>query len=107
MAGLRFHGLRHAAGTLGARTGATTKELMVRLGHSSSRAAMIYQHAAEERDRLIADRLDVMIAEERQPNVVAIEKAVRKKARSETPSNVARTLHDGGTSPAKKKAPGL
>ena len=107
VAGLRFHDLRHAAGTLAARTGATTKELMVRLGHSSSRAALIYQHAAEERDRLIADRLDVMIAEERQPNVVAIERAGRKQARSETPSNVARTLHDGGTSSAEKKAPGL
>jgi Phage integrase family len=107
VAGLRFHDLRHAAGTLAARTGATTKELMVRLGHSSSRAALIYQHAAEERDRLIADRLDVMIAEERQPNVVAIERAGHKKPRSETPPNVARTLHDGGASSAQKKAPGL
>jgi hypothetical protein len=80
---------------------------MVRLGHSSSRASMIYQHAAEERDRLIADRLDVMIAEERQPNVVAIERAGRKKAQSGTQSDVARTLHDGGTPSVKKKAPGL
>jgi hypothetical protein len=80
---------------------------MVRPGHSSSRAAMIYQHAAEERDRLIADRLDAMIADERQPNVVAIESAGRKKARSESPPNVARTWHDGGTSSAKNKAPGL
>ena len=37
--GLRFHDLRHTAGTLAARTGATTKELMARLGHSSSNAA--------------------------------------------------------------------
>ena len=61
--GLRFHDLRHAAGTLAARTGATTKELMARLGHASPRAAMIYQHATEDRDRLIADRLAVMAAE--------------------------------------------
>jgi integrase len=53
--GMRFHDLRHTAGTLAARTGATTKEIMVRLGHASSRAAMIYQHAADERDRLIAE----------------------------------------------------
>src|SRR5439155_8508196 len=54
--GVRFHDLRHAAGTLAARTGATTKEIMARLGHSSPRAAMVYQHATEDRDRLIAER---------------------------------------------------
>jgi integrase len=47
--GLRFHDLRHTSGTLAARTGATTKELMARLGHASPQAAMVYQHAAEER----------------------------------------------------------
>lgn len=59
--GLRFHDLRHTAGTLAAQTGATTKELMARLGHGSPRAAMIYQHATRERDRRIADRLADMI----------------------------------------------
>ena len=63
MAGLRFHDLRHTAGTLAARTGATTKELMVRLGHASPAAAMIYQHAAADRDRTIADALESMIEE--------------------------------------------
>ncbi|MGH9154858.1 MAG: site-specific integrase, partial [Acidimicrobiales bacterium] len=58
--GLRFHNLRHTAGTLAARTGATTKELMARLGHASPRASMIYQHAAEDRDRRIAEGLDAM-----------------------------------------------
>ena len=58
--GLRFHDLRHTAGTLAARTGATTKELMARLGHSSSNAALIYQHASAERDRSIADGLSAM-----------------------------------------------
>jgi hypothetical protein len=32
----------------------TTKELMARLGHSSTRAAMIYQHATRDGDRAIA-----------------------------------------------------
>lgn len=59
--GLRFHDLRHTAGTLAAQTGATTKELMARLGHASPRAALIYQHAAPDRDRRIADRLTEMI----------------------------------------------
>lgn len=60
---LRFHDLRHTAGTLAARTGATTKELMARLGHSSTQAAMIYQHAAEDRDRRIAEGLAQMARE--------------------------------------------
>ncbi|HET7489181.1 MAG TPA: tyrosine-type recombinase/integrase [Acidimicrobiales bacterium] len=63
VAGLRFHDLRHSAGTLAARTGATTKELMARLGHASPRAAMIYQHAADDRDRRIAEGLDAMAEE--------------------------------------------
>ena len=42
--------------------GVTTKELMARIGHASPRAALIYQHATTERDRLIADYLDAHIA---------------------------------------------
>ncbi len=57
LAGLRFHDLRHTAGTLAARTGATTKELMARLGHASANTALIYQHASADRDRSIADGL--------------------------------------------------
>jgi hypothetical protein len=45
------------AGTLTATTGATTKELMKRLGHSGTRATMIYQHATKDRDKTIADGL--------------------------------------------------
>lgn len=64
LVGLRWHDLRHTAGTLAARTGATTKELMARLGHASPRAAMVYQHASEDRDRIIADRLAAMAVDE-------------------------------------------
>jgi integrase len=71
LGGLRFHDLRHTAGTLAARTGATTKELMARLGHASPQAAMVYQHAAEDRDRLIAERLAAMTEEVLAP-VVAL-----------------------------------
>jgi Phage integrase family len=52
-----FHDLRHTGGTAAATTGATIKELMARLGHSSPRAAMIYQHATRDRDKAIADAL--------------------------------------------------
>jgi integrase len=61
MDGFHFHELRHTAGTLAARTGATTKELMARLGHASPQAAMIYQHAASDRDRNIAEGLTAML----------------------------------------------
>ena len=73
LSGVRFHDLRHTAGTLAARTGATTKELMARFGHSSPRASMIYQHAAADRDRLIAERLDVMTVEAGLAPIVPIE----------------------------------
>lgn len=49
--------LRHTGATLAAATGATTRELMARLGHTSPEIAMRYQHATAERDRAIADRL--------------------------------------------------
>jgi integrase len=51
---LRFHDLRHTGATLAAQSGATLRELMARLGHSTPAAAMIYQHAAAQRDREIA-----------------------------------------------------
>jgi integrase len=63
---LHLHDLRHTGGTLSAQTGATLREIMARLGHSTTRAALIYQHATNERDRKIADALNLMIAEARQ-----------------------------------------
>jgi hypothetical protein len=55
--------LRHTAGTLAARTGATSKELMSRLGHASPQAAIVYQHASQDRDRVIAEGLAAMAAD--------------------------------------------
>ena len=57
---LRLHDLRHTGLTLAAATGATTVELMHRAGHSSSVAAMRYQHATKDRDRIIADALGMI-----------------------------------------------
>jgi integrase len=54
MPNLHLHDLRHTGGTLAAGTGASLKELMGRLGHSSPRAALIYQHRTQERDEAIA-----------------------------------------------------
>lgn len=50
---------------LAAQTGASTRELMQRMGHSTVRAAMIYQHATDARSRDLADRLDALVAERR------------------------------------------
>ena len=54
---LRFHDLRHTGAVLAAATGATLAELMARLGHSTAGAALRYQHAAAERDKVIAAAL--------------------------------------------------
>jgi integrase len=51
---LHFHDLRHTGGTPSV---ATLKELMAQLGHSTVRAAMIYQHATSDRDKAIAKAL--------------------------------------------------
>jgi integrase len=58
---LRWHDLRHTGATLAAATGATLAELMARIGHSSPRAALVYQHAAADRDRVIAEALSQMV----------------------------------------------
>jgi hypothetical protein len=42
-------------------TGASTRELMGRMGHASMVAALIYQHRTADRDRVIADAIDVML----------------------------------------------
>lgn len=58
----RFHDLRHAAATFAAMTGATTKDLMARMGHRSQVAAIRYQHATQAQQAAIATRLDEMLA---------------------------------------------
>ncbi len=59
--GFHFHDLRHTGNNLAAASGASTRELMHRMGHGSMRAALIYQHATSERDREIAAALDLRI----------------------------------------------
>ena len=63
--GLHFHDLRHTGNLLAAQTGASTKDLMSRMGHDDMRAALIYQRATSQADRLIADRLSGLVDEHR------------------------------------------
>ncbi|WP_067571756.1 tyrosine-type recombinase/integrase [Nocardia acidivorans] len=58
--GLTPHSLRHCGAVWAAQSGATTKELMHRIGHTTPNMAMRYQHAAEARDVEIAKRLSKM-----------------------------------------------
>ncbi|MCO6010207.1 tyrosine-type recombinase/integrase [Actinoallomurus purpureus] len=54
---LHFHDLWHVGNTLAASTGASLKELVTRMGHASPRAALIYQHATRDRDKVVAQAL--------------------------------------------------
>jgi integrase len=61
---VHVHDLRHTGNTLTGEAGASLAELMNRMGHSSTRAARVYLHAREERDRQLASALDRMARRE-------------------------------------------
>jgi integrase len=63
--GLHFHDLRHTGNTWAADTGATLRELMDRMGHATTRAALMYLHRTGARDRAIADGLSKLIEDAR------------------------------------------
>jgi integrase len=54
---IHFHDLRHTGNNLAADAGAGLRELMERMGHSTTRAALTYLHASDERQRAIAEAL--------------------------------------------------
>jgi integrase len=58
---LHFHDLRGFAATLAAVSGATTAELMYRLGHATPDLALRYQRATATRDAAIARGLDELV----------------------------------------------
>ncbi|MFN2320830.1 MAG: tyrosine-type recombinase/integrase [Dermatophilaceae bacterium] len=63
---LRWHDLRHTGATLAAHAGATTRELMDRLGHSTSAMAMRYQHVADDQPAEIARRLSALALQDQE-----------------------------------------
>ncbi|MGW0430932.1 tyrosine-type recombinase/integrase [Micromonospora sp. NPDC003197] len=81
--GFHFHDLRHTGNNLAAATGASTRDLMHRMGHASMRAALIYQHANSERDREIAAGMDRRIAKA-QPTA---RKTVRRRRKGVDPDD--------------------
>jgi integrase len=59
---VHLHDLRHFANVTAASAGASTRELMNRLGHASPAAALRYQHATAERNQVIAERMEALVA---------------------------------------------
>jgi hypothetical protein len=53
--GVHFHDLRHTGNTPTADAGANLRELTERMGHSSTRAALVYLHSTSDRQRATAD----------------------------------------------------
>ncbi|HEY5273482.1 MAG TPA: tyrosine-type recombinase/integrase [Acidimicrobiales bacterium] len=77
IAPIHFHDLRGSGATWAATSGATLRELMARLGHSTAVMAIRYQHATEERDQEIANCLDALmraaaVVSEPEPEVISI-----------------------------------
>jgi integrase len=60
---LRWHGLRHVAGTLAAMAGANEAESTARQGPDDMAMARLYVHAAKGRDREIADGIGALVAD--------------------------------------------
>ena len=60
-----FHDLRHTGNNLAAASGASTRELMHRMGHATVRAALVYQHANSARDHEVARAIEARIASQR------------------------------------------
>jgi integrase len=61
---IHFHDLRHTGNQFAAEEGASLRELMDRMGHSTAGAAMAYQHGSNERQQALADALSSRAAAE-------------------------------------------
>ena len=61
---MHFHDLRHTGNMLAADAGANLRELMDRMGHSTTRAALVYLHGSDERQQAIAEALSRQAADE-------------------------------------------
>jgi hypothetical protein len=67
---IHFHDLRHTGNILTATAGASLRELMARMGHASTRAALVYLHDTDDRQRAIATVIsDLARPELGQPNM--------------------------------------
>jgi integrase len=90
LSGTHFHDLRHSGNMLTAATGATLRELMDRMGHSSPRAALIYLHSNDARQKAIAAGLNKIARPELQRQLRG-----QVKRGSDSRSGTRRTRKDG------------
>ena len=68
------HSLRHYAGTAYAQVGATVKETMDYLGHTSERVAMQYQHTAQNRPQHLAAAMAALATQQADTDTDTAEK---------------------------------
>ena len=80
--GIHFHDLRHTGNTLTATAGASLRELMDRMGHSSPRAALIYLHGSDARQRAIADGLNRLVEGELRVGTKGSPRGARQRHRA-------------------------
>ena len=85
MTSVHVHDLRHTGNNLSAAAGASLRELMDRMGHASTRAALIYLHGSDERQRKIASNLDALARAE------LAKESQRRQPRSPRGTSVARS----------------
>ena len=82
---MHFHDLRHTGNMLAADAGANLRELMERMGHSTTRAATVYLHGGDERQQAIADELSRQGAERlgrSKANLSGTQRARRRRSTS-------------------------
>lgn len=77
LADIHFHDLRHTGNTLAGEARGSLRELMDRMGHSTTRAAVIYQHRTSLRDKMIAEEIS-------------------RRAEAERPQSGTQRAQDGG-----------
>jgi integrase len=61
---IHLHDLRHTGNSLIDEEGANLRELMERMDHSSSRAALIYQHSSSDCQHRLADTVTARVRSE-------------------------------------------
>jgi integrase len=87
--GVHIHDLRHTGNQFTANAGANPRELMARMGHDSPRAALIYMHSSDKRQRTLADAV---------AKAARAELAKSKKGKAPKPSGTRVARRQGDTS---------
>jgi integrase len=89
LAEIHIHDLRHTGNQFTADAGANPKELMARMGHDSPRAALIYLHSSDARQRSLAEAV---------AQAARTELAKSKKSKTAKPSGTRKARRRDDTS---------